>query len=118
VQYDSVCRLKVHNLDKTILILDEAKSILTQMESLQANNGDNVFGCWIIFDDLIKNLGKVIAMDANTGFFMYDLLASSRKHAHMISNLWYPSPEEAPIDMYYDKPEAFFAETVATASKA
>jgi len=43
VHYKSVCRLKVHDLDKTILILDEAKSILTQTESLQANNGDNVF---------------------------------------------------------------------------
>jgi len=51
VQYESVCQLKVHNLDKTILILDEAKSILTQTESLQANNGDNVFSLWINFDD-------------------------------------------------------------------
>jgi len=32
VQYKSVCRLKVCNLDKTILILDEAKLILTQTE--------------------------------------------------------------------------------------
>jgi len=110
--------LKICNLDKTILILDEAKSILTQTESLQANNGDNVFGCWIIFDDLIKNLAKVIAMDANTGFRIYDPLASSCKHVHMICNLWRPSPEEAPIDMYYDKPEAFFAAIVATATKA
>jgi len=72
--------LKVCNLDKTILILDEAKSILTQTESLQANNGDNVFSCWINVDDLIKNSTKVIAMDADTGFCTYDLLASSRKH--------------------------------------
>jgi len=55
VQYKSVCRLKVCNLDRTILILDEAKSTLTQTESLQANNGDNVFSRWINFDDLIKN---------------------------------------------------------------
>jgi len=41
-------------LDKTILILDEAKSIITQMESLQTNECDNVFGCWINFDNLIK----------------------------------------------------------------
>jgi len=32
--------------------------------------------------------------------------------------LWTPPPEEAPIDMYYDKPEAFFAAIVATATKA
>jgi len=83
VQYESVCRLKVCDLDKTILILDEAKSILTQTESLQANNGDNVFSRWINFDDLIKNLAKVIAMDADTGFRTYDLLASSSKHVRM-----------------------------------
>jgi len=41
---------------------------------------DNVFGRWINFDHLIKNLAKVIAMDANTGFCVYDLLASSCKH--------------------------------------
>jgi len=87
VQYKSVCRLNICNLDKTILILDEAKLILTQTESLQANNGDNVFSRWINFDDLIKNLAKVIAMDADTGFRTYDLLASSRKHVHMINNL-------------------------------
>jgi len=32
------------------------------------------------FDNLIKNLAKVIAMDANAGFCTYDLLASSCKH--------------------------------------
>jgi len=36
----------------------------------------------------------------------------------MINNLWNSPPEEAPIDMYYDKPEAFFAAIVATATKA
>jgi len=71
VQYESVCRLKVQNLDKTILILDKAESILTQTESLQANNGDNIFSHWINFDDLIKNLAKVIAMDADTGFHTF-----------------------------------------------
>jgi len=35
-----------------------------------------------------------------------------------MNNLWHPSPEEAPIDMYYDKPETFFAAIVATATKA
>jgi len=57
-------------------------------------------------------------MDTDTGFHTYDLLASSCKHVHMINNLWRPSPEEAPIDMYYDKPEAFFATIVAAATKA
>jgi len=118
VQYESVFRLNIHNLDKTILILDEAKSILTQMESLQGNNGNNIFSRWVNFDDLIKNLAKVIAMDADTGFCTYDLLASSRKHVQMINNLWRPSPEEAPIDMYYDKQEAFMAAIAATAVKA
>jgi len=56
-------------------------------------------------------------MDANRGFCTYELLASSCKHVHMINNLWTPSPEEAPIDMYYDKPEAFFAAIVAAATK-
>jgi len=101
VQYKSLGQLKICDLDKTILILDEAELILTQTESLQANNGDKVFGHWIIFDDLIKNLVKVIAMDADTGFCMHDLLSTSCKHVHMISNLWCPSPEEAPINMYY-----------------
>jgi len=71
-------QVEVQNLDKTILILDKAESILTQTESLQANNGDNVFCRWINFDDLIKNLAKVIGMNAYTGFRTYDLLASSR----------------------------------------
>jgi len=84
VQYKSICRLKVRNLDKTILILDEAESIITQ----------------------------------RPGFCTYDLLASSHKHVHMINNLWFPSPEEAPIDMYYDKPDVFFAAIVAAATKA
>jgi len=44
-QYKSICQLKVRNLDKTILILDEAKSIITQIRSLQAHNGDNVIIC-------------------------------------------------------------------------
>jgi len=74
--------------------------------------------CWVIFDDLIKNLAKVIAMDAGTGFHTYYFLASSCKHVRMINNLWRPSPEEAPIDMYYDKPEAFFAAIVAAATNA
>jgi len=111
VQYKSVCRLNICNLDKTVLILDEAKSILIQMESLQVNNGDIVFSCWIKF-------AKVIAMDADTGLHTYDLLASSSKHVPMINNLWRPSHEEAPIDMYYDKSDAFMTAIVATATKA
>jgi len=117
VQYKSLMRLKICYLDKTILIVDEAESRLTQIESLQTNC-DNIFTHWIVFDNLIKNLAKVIAVDANTGFRAYDLLASSHKHVHMINNLSYPSPKEAPIDMYYDKPEAFFAAMVTAAIKA
>jgi len=36
----------------------------------------------------------------------------------MINNLWRPSQEEAPIDMYYDKSETFFAAVVAAAKQA
>jgi len=36
----------------------------------------------------------------------------------MINNLWRPSPEEAPIDMYYDKQEAFMAAIAAATTKA
>jgi len=36
----------------------------------------------------------------------------------MINNLWRPSPEEAPIDMYYDKAEAFMAAIAAATTKA
>jgi len=36
----------------------------------------------------------------------------------MINNLWHPRPEEAPINMYYDKQEAFMAAIAATATKA
>jgi len=118
VQYKSVCRLKICNLDKTILILDEVEFILTQMESLQGNNGNNIFSRWINFDDLIKNLAKVIAMDADTGFRTYDLLAYARKHVRMINNLWQPSPEEAPIDMYYDQQEAFMVAIAAATINA
>jgi len=118
VQYESVFRLNIHDLDKTILILDKAEPILTQTESLQGNNGNNIFSRWVNFDNLIKNLAKVIAMDADTGFRTYDLLASSRKHVQMINNLWCPSPEEAPIDMYYDKQEAFMAAIAAATTKA
>jgi len=84
VQYESVFRLNICNLDK---ILDKSESILTQTESLQGNNENNIFSCWVNFDDLIKNLAKVIAMDADTGFCTYDLLASSCKHVRMINNL-------------------------------
>jgi len=63
---------------------------------------------------LIKNLAKVIVMDANTGICTSDLLASSHKHVCMINNLWCPSPEEAPID----KPEALFVTIVAATTKA
>jgi len=42
VQYESLGWLKICDLDKTRLILDEAESILTQTESLQTNNGDNI----------------------------------------------------------------------------
>jgi len=80
VQYKSVCRLKICELNKSILILDEVESILTQTESLQGNNGNNIFSRWINFDDLIKNLAKVIAMDADTRFHTYNLLAYARKH--------------------------------------
>jgi len=118
VQYKSVFRLNIHDLDKTILILDKAESILTQTELLQGNNGNNIFSRWVNFDNLIKNLAKVIAMDADTGFCTYDLLASSRKHVRMINNLWRPSPEEAPIDIYYDKQEAFMAAIAAATAKA
>jgi len=118
VQYESLCQLKIHDLDKTILILDEAKSIITQMESLQTNGRDNIVGHWINFDKLIKNSAKVIALAADAGFCVCDLLASSSKHVHMINNLWHPSFEEAPVDMYYDKPEAFFATIVAAPTKA
>jgi len=118
VQYESVFRLNIHDPDKTILILDESESIITQMESLQGSNGNNIFSCWINFDNLIKNLAKVIAMDTDIGFCTYDLLASSHKHVRMINNLWRPSPEEAPIDIYYDKQEAFMAAIAAAATKA
>jgi len=80
VQYESVFRLNIRDLDKTILILDKAESILTQTESLQGSNGNNIFSRWVNFDDLIKNSAKVIAMDADTGFRTYDLLASSHQH--------------------------------------
>jgi len=66
---------------------------------------------------LIKNLAKVIAMDTDAGFHVYDLLASSHTHVCMINNLWCPSFDEAPIDMYYDKPEAFFATIVDATTK-
>ena len=36
----------------------------------------------------------------------------------MIINLWRPSPESAPIDMYYDKSETFFAAVVDAAKQA
>jgi len=36
----------------------------------------------------------------------------------MINNLWRPSPEEAPIDMYYDKQEAFMATIAAATANA
>jgi len=118
VQYKSLCQLNIHNLDKTILILDEAESILTQTKPLQTTEHDNVFEPWINFDNLIKHLAKVIAMDTDAGFCTYDLLASSHKQVQMIKNLWKPSPEEAPIDMYYDRPEAFLAAIVAATTKA
>jgi len=118
VQYKSLCQLNIHNLDKTILILDESESILTQTEPLQTTERENVFERWINFDNLIKHLAKVIAMNADAGFRTYDLLASSRKHVQMINNLWKPSPNEAPIDMYYDQLEAFLAAIVAAATKA
>jgi len=118
VQYESLCRLNIRNLDKTILILDESESILTQTEPLQTTECENVFERWINFDGLIKHLAKVIAMDADAGFRTYDLLASSCKHVQMINNLWKPSPKEAPIDMYYDQPEAFLAAIVAATTKA
>jgi len=102
VQYESLHQLNIHDLDKTILILDESESILTQTKPLQTTERENVFECWINFDNLIKHSAKVIAMDADAGFCTYDLLASSRKHVQMINNLWKPSHEEAPIDMYYD----------------
>jgi len=63
-------------------------------------------------------LAKVIAMDADTGFCTYDLLAYARKHVRMINNLWRPSPEEAPIDMYYKKQEAFMATIGAATTNA
>jgi len=118
VQYESLCRLNIRDLDKTILILDESESILTQTEPLQMTERENVFERWINFDNLIKHLAKVIAMDAGAGFRTYDLLASSHKHVQMINNLWKPSPKEAPIDMYYDQLEAFLAAIVAAATKA
>jgi len=92
--------LNIPDLDKTILILDEAELVITQMESLQVTELDSLFRPWINFDILIKNLAKVIAMDADTGFCVYDLLASSCKHVHMINNLWHPSFDKAPIDMF------------------
>jgi len=49
VQYKSLCRLNIHDLDKTILILDEAELVITQMESLQVTELDSVFRCWINF---------------------------------------------------------------------
>jgi len=118
VQYESLMGLKICKLDKTILILNEDESRLNQIDSLQMNDCDNIFACWIVFDSLIKHLAKVITMDTNTGFCTYEPLASSCKHVHLINNLWTPSPKEAPIDMYYDKPEAFFAAIVAAATKA
>jgi len=88
VQYESVCRLRIHDLDKTILILDKVKSILTQTESLQGNNRNNIFSRWINFDNQIKNSARVIAMVADTGFRTYDLLAYAHKHVRMVNNLW------------------------------
>jgi len=73
------------------------------MEPLQMTERDNVFEHCINF--------------ADAGFCTYDLLASSHKHVCMMNNLWHPTHEEAPIDMYYDKPDAFAA-IVATATKA
>jgi len=118
VQYESLMRLNIHHLGKTILILDESESILTQLELVQLNDYDNIYARWVVFDNLVKHLAKVISMDADTGFCTYDLLASSCKKVHMINNLWHPSPEEAPIDMYYDKSETFFAAVVAAANQA
>jgi len=87
------------------------------MESVQTND-KNIHNHWVVFDNLVKHLAKVIAMDADTGYCTYEILVSSRKRVHMIINLWRPSPEEAPIDMYYDKSETFFAAVVAAAKQA
>jgi len=58
VQYESLCRLNIRNLDKTILILDESESILTQTEPLQMTECENVFECWINFDNLDQAFGQ------------------------------------------------------------
>jgi len=84
-------------LDKTILVLGEAESIIAQLESLQMNDYYSIFVCWMVLDDLIKNLAKVIAMDAHAEFCTYELLASACKHVCMINNLWTPPPEEAHV---------------------
>jgi len=64
------------------LIIDEAESILAQIESLQMNDYYSIFVRLMVFDDLIKHSAKVIAMDSSYAeYCTYDLLASSCKHA-------------------------------------
>jgi len=68
-KFESLMRLNVHNLDKTILVLNESKCILIQLESVQMCDCDCINMCWIVFDNLIKNSAKVIAMDALMSFW-------------------------------------------------
>jgi len=103
--------------DARVIIISFCKSFTSEL----LNNIGCDFVDYQTVDGIInhdKVIVQVIAMDADAGFRTYDLLASSRKHVQMINNLWKPSPKEAPIDMYYDQPEAFLATIVAATTKA
>jgi len=53
--------LKVHDFDKTILVMDEMEAILNQMASSTMSSVD-LIKHWMVLEKLLRNSSKVIAM--------------------------------------------------------
>jgi len=78
----------------------------------------DLYMCWMVLEWLVINLAKVIAMDAFAEFCTFEYLNSVCKKVCMIINTWKPTANKAPIDIYYNKLDRFYAEIMSAAEQA
>jgi hypothetical protein len=103
---------------QVLLMLDESKSIINQIENKQMVGAGTLRCCWENFQWLMSNAAKVIAMDAFTSYRTYTLLSKTCKAVHMHLNTYILPRENIPIDYYYDSQEDFLSAVYAAAPHA
>lgn len=113
IQLESIYKIKnIVNFDKTILILDEMESILSEMDCELGKEKKSVKR---MFEALVKHSKKVFVMDAFLGFRTYEYLKICRDFNNSV--LYINTKTDAKYSYLYEREENFVSEFKSTVNK-